>query len=50
VRSRWSRLSVLVAIGIGTDGFRQFLGAAEREKEDLHGWRSFPRHLKDRAL
>jgi putative transposase len=41
---------VLVAIGIGTDGFRQILGVAEGEKEDLEGWRGFLRHLKDRGL
>lgn len=43
-------VSVLVAIGIGTDGFRQILGVAEGEKEDLEGWRGFLRHLKDRGL
>lgn len=43
-------VSVLVAIGIGTDGHRQILGVAEGEKEDLEGWRGFLRHLKDRGL
>ena len=43
-------VSVLVAIGIGTDGFRHILGVAEGEKEDLEGWRGFLRHLKDRGL
>jgi putative transposase len=43
-------VSVLVAIGIGTDGFRQILGVAECEKEDLEGWRGFLHHLKDRGL
>jgi transposase-like protein len=43
-------VSVLVAIGIGTDGFRHILGVAEGEKEDLEGWRGFLRHLKDRDL
>lgn len=43
-------VSVLVAIGVGTDGFRQILGVAEGEKEDLEGWRSFLCHLKDRGL
>lgn len=43
-------VSVLVAIGIGTDGFRHILGVAEGEKEDLEGWREFLRHLKDRGL
>jgi len=37
-----SNISVLVAIGIRTDGFRQILGVAEGEKEDLEGWRTFP--------
>ncbi len=43
-------ISVLVAIGIGTDGFRQILGVAEGEKEDLEGWRTFLCHLRDRGL
>jgi len=44
------KISVLVDIGVGTDGFRQILGAAEGQKEDLEGWRGFLRHLKDRGL
>ena len=43
-------VSVLVASAVGTDGFRQILGVAEGEKEDLAGWRSFLCHLKDRGL
>jgi putative transposase len=43
-------ISVLVAIGVASDGFRQILGVAEGEKEDLEGWRGFLRHLKDRGL
>jgi putative transposase len=43
-------VSVLIAIGVGTDGFRQILGVAEGEREDLQGWRSFLCHLKDRGL
>ncbi len=43
-------ISVLIAIGVGTDGFRQILGVAEGEKEDLDGWRAFLCHLKDRGL
>src|SRR6201993_1990835 len=43
-------ISVLIAIGVGTDGFRQILGVAEGKKEDLEGWRGFLRHLKDRGL
>ena len=37
-------ISVLIAIGVGTDGFRQILGVAEGDKEDLEGWRSFLCH------
>lgn len=43
-------ISVLVAIGVETDGFRQILGVAEGEKEDLESWRGFLLHLKDRGL
>jgi len=43
-------ISVLIAIGVGTDGCRQILGVAEGEKEDLVGWRGFLVHLKDRGL
>jgi transposase-like protein len=43
-------VSVLVAIGVGAGGHRQILGVAEGQKEDLEGWRSFLRHLKDRGL
>ena len=43
-------ISVLVAIGVGTDGYRQILGVAEGEKEDLSGWSGFLRHLKDRGI
>ena len=32
-----SNISVLIAIGVGTDGFRQILGVVEGEKEDLEG-------------
>jgi putative transposase len=54
LKRSWSgeikNVSVLVAIGVGVDGFRQILGVAEGEKEDLEGWRGFLRHLKDRGL
>jgi transposase-like protein len=41
---------VLIAIGVGVDGYRQILGVAEGEKEDLEGWRGILCHLKDRGL
>jgi len=43
-------VSVLVAVGIGTDGYRHILGVAEGDKEDRAGWLGFLRHLKDRGL
>jgi putative transposase len=43
-------VSVLVAIGVSTDGFRNILGVAEGEKEDKRGWGSFLEYLKKRGL
>ncbi len=41
-------ISVLIAIGVGADGYGQILGVVEAEKEGL-GWRGFLPHLKDRG-
>ena len=43
-------VSVLVAIGVGADGYRTILGVAEGHKEDKSGWSGFLRYLKDRGL
>ena len=43
-------VSVLVAIGVASDGYREVLGVAEGAKEDKAGWSSFLRHLKERGL
>jgi len=43
-------VSVLVAVGIGTDGFRDILGVVEGPKEDIESWRQFLTHLKGRGL
>jgi putative transposase len=43
-------VSVLVAIGVGADGFRSVLGVAEGAREDHAGWSGFLRHLKERGL
>jgi putative transposase len=43
-------VSVLVATGVGGDGFRKVLGIAEGHKEDKAGWSAFLKHLKDRGL
>ncbi len=41
---------MLVAIGVGEDGYRKVLGIAEGHKEDKAGWSAFLKHLKDRGL
>jgi putative transposase len=43
-------VSVLVAIGVGPDGFRDILGVSEGCKEDKAGWSGFLAHLKQRGL
>jgi transposase-like protein len=43
-------VSVLVAIGVGQDGYRKVLGIAEGHKEDKAGWGGFLEHLKSRGL
>ena len=43
-------VSVLVAIGVGQDGYREVLGIAEGCKEDKAGWSGFLAYLKDRGL
>ena len=43
-------VSVLVAIGVDQEGFRDVLGVAEGTKEDAESWQSFLRYLKERGL
>src|ERR1041385_1784767 len=43
-------VAVLVAVGVGTDGFREVLGVMEGAKEDTQSWLNFLRHLKQRGL
>jgi putative transposase len=43
-------VSVLVAVGVGQDGFREILGVAEGPKEDMESWRQFLTYLKGRGL
>ena len=45
-----SNVSVLVAIGVNSQGYRKILGVCEGAKEDKAGWSSFLRHLKQRGL
>lgn len=41
-------VSVLVAIGVDTEGYRRILGVCEGAKEDKAGWNGFLQHLKER--
>ena len=43
-------VSVLVAVGVSADGFREILGLAEGAKEDKESWKQFLRYLKGRGL
>ena len=43
-------VSVLVAVGVGGDGYRDILGVAEGYKEDKAGWSGFLAYLKQRGL
>jgi len=43
-------VAVLVAVGVGADGYRDILGIAEGCKEDKAGWSGFLAYLKKRGL
>ncbi len=43
-------VSLLVAIGVNADGYREILGICEGAKEDKAGWSAFLKHLKARGL
>ena len=43
-------VSLLVAIGVNSDGYREILGICEGAKEDKAGWSGFLKHLKERGL
>lgn len=43
-------VSVLVAIGVNSDGYREILGVAEGSREDKESWNNFFRYLKERDL
>ena len=46
----FENVSVLVAIGVTDDGYREVIGAAEGLKEDLESWKNFFVWLKSRGL
>ena len=43
-------ISVLVAIGVNSEGYREILGVAEGSREDKESWSNFFRYLKERGL
>ena len=43
-------VSVLVAIAVNNDGYREVIGVTEGAKEDKAGWSAFLKHLKERGL
>jgi len=43
-------VAILVAVGVGEDGYRDILGVAEGCKEDKAGWSGFLAYLKKRGL
>lgn len=46
----YENVSVLVALGVNEDGYREVIGAAEGMKEDKASWEAFLRWLKERGL
>ena len=46
----YENISILVAIGVSDDGYREIIGAAEGLKEDLQSWKNFFVWLKQRGL
>lgn len=47
---RVKNVSVLVAVGVNSGGYREILGVSEGPKEDKSGWESFLSSLKQRGL
>lgn len=43
-------VSVLVAVGVNEEGYREILGVAEGSREDRESWSNFLRYLKERGL
>ena len=46
----YENVSILVAIGVTNDGYREIIGAAEGLKEDFESWKNFLVWLKQRGL
>jgi hypothetical protein len=54
LKRSWARevrnVSLLVAISVNEEGYREILGIVEGAKEDRAGWSGFLMHLKARGL
>jgi putative transposase len=54
LRRSWAgevrNVSLLVAVGVSAEGYREILGIREGAKEDKAGWSGFLAHLKQRGL
>ena len=46
----YENVSILIAIGVNKDGYREVIGACEGMKEDRESWKSFFVWLKERGL
>ena len=46
----YENVSILIAVGVSSDGYREIIGAAEGLKEDLESWKNFFVWLKQRGL
>jgi len=46
----YENVSVLVALAVNDDGYREIIGAMEGGREDTASWEAFLRHLKGRGL
>lgn len=46
----YENVSILIAIGVNEDGYREIIGAAEGMKEDKESWKNFFIWLKSRGL
>lgn len=46
----FENISILIAIGVSDDGYREIIGASEGLKEDLESWKNFFVELKSRGL
>jgi len=43
-------ISLLIAVGVNSDGYREIIGIAEGGSEDAASWKAFLKHLRERGL